>query len=53
MSGLSLALVKGMSDLEIQLTEVLVKLVVRYPDGWERIQSALESVYEAGEELDR
>lgn len=40
-----------MTDLEIQLTEVMVKLIVRYPDGWERIQSVLESVHEVGLEL--
>jgi hypothetical protein len=40
-----------MSELEVKLTEVMVKLVVQFPDGLERIQSAYESVLAAGEEM--
>jgi hypothetical protein len=41
-----------MTELEIELMRVLVKLVVHHRDGWDRIESALESVYETGIELE-
>jgi hypothetical protein len=41
-----------MNELEIELHRIMVQLVVRYPDGMERIQFALQSVFEAGLELD-
>lgn len=37
--------------LEVALMELMVKLIVRFPDGVERIQSAMECVLEAGEEV--
>jgi hypothetical protein len=40
-----------MTNLEIELTSIMVKLIVRYPDGLERIQAAFESVLIAGEEM--
>jgi hypothetical protein len=40
-----------MTSLEMQLVEIMVKIVVRYPDGLERIQSCLLDVVEAGAEM--
>lgn len=40
-----------MSDLEIELITIMVKLVVRYEDGMERIQAALDRVVEVGIEM--
>lgn len=40
-----------MSELEIKLTEVMVKIMVRYPDGWERIEDVLGSVVQASQEM--
>lgn len=40
-----------MTELESELMRILVKLVVQYKDGWDRIESALESVYEVGVEI--
>jgi hypothetical protein len=37
-----------MTDLEIKLLEIMVKLIVRYPDGLARIQTCLESAVRAG-----
>lgn len=49
--GPSLAHFHTMTELEFELYKIMVKLVVRYPDGWDRIESALQSVYEAGLEM--
>jgi hypothetical protein len=40
-----------MTDLEIKLHEILVQLIVRYPDGWTRILDALAAVHEVGLEM--
>jgi hypothetical protein len=40
-----------MDQPEVQLIEIMVKLVVRFPDGLERIESALETVVAAGIEM--
>lgn len=50
-NGPKIALKGVMTDLEVKLTEVMVAIVVRYPDGWQRIQDVLESVELAGVEL--
>lgn len=40
-----------MTDLEVELTKIMVQLVVRYPDGLDRIQSVYESILLSGEEM--
>lgn len=40
-----------MTDLEVQLMHVMIKLIVRYPDGLERIEASLNRVIEAGIEM--
>lgn len=40
-----------MTNLEVQLTEVMIKLILQYPDGWDRIHAALQSVLRAGFEI--
>jgi hypothetical protein len=40
-----------MDQLEVQLIEIMVKLVVRFPDGLERIEEALERVVATGMEM--
>lgn len=40
-----------MSEIEIELTKLMVQLMVRYPDGLERIESVFESVVAAGFEI--
>jgi hypothetical protein len=39
-------------SLEYLLLQIMVALVVRHPDGWERVQSVLDAVEEAGMDLD-
>jgi hypothetical protein len=40
-----------MSELELQLYAIMVKLVVRYPDGVTKIEQALQAVIKAGQEM--
>lgn len=40
-----------MTNLEIELKAVMVKSIVRYPDGLERINAALEDVIQTGIEM--
>ena len=40
-----------MIDLEVKLMEIMIKLMVQYPDGLDRIWTALTNVIEAGHEL--
>jgi hypothetical protein len=40
-----------MTELEKELMAIMVKLIVRYPDGLERICVALEDVIAAGQEM--
>lgn len=49
--GPLLALFPAMTELEYELMKLMVKLVVRYPDGVERIEAAFVSVVQAGFEL--
>lgn len=42
-----------MNDLERQLLECMLQIVVRFPDGIDRIEAAIETCMQLGPEISR